>query len=514
MDALTGRFRGRRGVWTGAAGILLIVAFLVDIAITAPRVHVRWSEDTSPERRTALEQTYGLRNGEQLEGTTWRYELADGSRSNLAALLADDHVADTAYIDRPALEPPAREIAVSFGRLRRLVGPAPFELMQLQSLLLLAAGGMLLWTAGLRDGRRRRTIALCVLLAAAACCYTFPLSQPVRMGDSQTYVQNRESFEFYSGVGQIRFEAHLSHAILGRLDRLLGRTDDSPERALRLLMHAATAWFFVSAAIVGMVERWSQVSVRYLALTLLAPSALLCFGYRELGHLSLSAAAFPLVLRGLAGRTAHVEAGSALAGAGAALHGFGLLSVAGLVLAAGAFLRTARDVWPAVRIGIWATAFYAGWVVLYSIVWKLPIVPGHAEAIPVRPFLMDATGERLNSAIASWIGVRDIAVSAWIAGTPLVLAAASLRNRYPREVRAALLYTIPSAVFLFLFWPVQGLAVEMDLVFAVFPAVYAAAWVCAHDAGRAVVAAVLLASGHLVFWRVVFDNAFVNSRLS
>jgi hypothetical protein len=51
----------------------------------------------------------------------------------------------------------------------------------------------------------------------------------------------------------------------------------------------------------------------------------------------------------------------------------------------------------------------------------------------------------------------------------------------------------------------------MDLLVAAFPAVYALAWVCAHDARRTAVAAALLAAGHLAFWRVVLDSAFVNS---
>ena len=71
-----------------------------------------------------------------------------------------------------------------------------------------------------------------------------------------------------------------------------------------------------------------------LALALLAPSALLYFGYLELGHLSLNVAAFPLIARGLRTGSRQLEAGSVLSGLGAALHGFGLLSLAGAGLAA------------------------------------------------------------------------------------------------------------------------------------------------------------------------------------
>ena len=80
-------------------------------------------------------------------------------------------------------------------------------------------------------------------------------------------------------------------------------------------------------------------------------------------------------------------------------------------------------------------------------------------------------------------------------------------------VRMAFVYSIPSTVFLLLFWPIQGLAAEMDLIFAAFPALFALAWVCAHDVRRTMIAAAMLASAQLAFWRVVLDHTFLNSRI-
>ena len=119
----------------------------------------------------------------------------------------------------------------------------------------------------------------------------------------------------------------------------------------------------------AVVEGWSPVVLRYLGLVLLAPSTLLYFGYRELGHLSLNAAAFPLIVRGLQQGTARLEAGGALLGFGAALHGFGLLSLAGAWLAAlaGASLAGER-VRRLARLVAWGTAAYLGWVAVYLIV--------------------------------------------------------------------------------------------------------------------------------------------------
>jgi hypothetical protein len=74
----------------------------------------------------------------------------------------------------------------------------------------------------------------------------------------------------------------------------------------------------------------------------------------------------------------------------------------------------------------------------------------------------------------------------------------------------ALLYAVPSTIFVVVFWPIQGLAVEMDLVIAAFPGLYALGWVCAHDPQRTSIAAALLVSAHLAFWRIVLDGRFVN----
>ena len=512
MRRLTGRSVRRWGLTLVA--LLALAAALVDVTIVPPRITVRWRDDLRAADRAVLEERYRLESGQLDEGTTWRYELLDRSRENVWAVVNDPAVVDTGYIDRPRLEAPEREIQVSFDRARFLIGPAPSQLIQLQSLLLFAAGLTALWGAGAADRRRRRTVAVAVLLAVGVLAYAFPLRQPIRMGDSETYVRSRESFEEFSGVRQIRFEAHLSHAILGRLDRAFGCTAEAPRQALNTLMRGATAWFVLSALAIGAIERWSAVVLRYLALALLAPSALLYFCYLELGHLSLNVAAFPLIARGLRTGSRQLEAGSVLSGLGAALHGFGLLSLAGAGLAACAVRAQVVDrVRVVLRVTVWGAAAYLGWVAIYLIVLKLPLTPGHAESIPLRPWLMDEVSDRVNAAIFTATGGRDIFFSVWAVGAPLLVVAATMWRDRREETRAALLYAVPSAIFLVLFWPVQGVGVEMDLVFAAFPAVYALAWVCAHDARRTTIAAFLLVSAHVAFWRIVLGIDFVNSRL-
>ena len=504
---MSGRWPRRAAVLAGA--LLLAVAALVDVTIVEPRVHVRWRDAVTDSERQAREANYGLAAGQVVEGTTWRYEIRDPSPQNVEALIRDPLVADTAYIDRATLEVPGREVDVSFARARQLVGPDPFGFVQLQSGLLLGAAALLAWAARHPDLQRRRLVALATVATLGVAQQLLPLHQPLRMGDSQTYTKDRESFELFSGVRQIRFEAHLSHAILGRIDAMLGRDASSPSRALDVLMRAAGLVFIGAAVAIGVVEQWSPAVLRYLALAVAAPSALLYFGYRELGHLSLNVAAFPLLLRGLRAGTGHLEAGSGAFGLGAALHGFGLLSIAGAALAS---IGTGR-LRTLLRVIAWAVAAYLGWVALYLVILKLPVVPGHAESVPLRPWLVDEIGQRVNAAIFSRTGLRDVLLSLWVTGAPLLAMAASLRRVHPADVRAALLYSVPSLVFLVMFWPIQGLGVEMDLVFAAFPAMYAAAWMCAQDARQTRIALIVLASAHVVFWRVVLDSAFVNSRI-
>ncbi len=494
--------------------IVVVVVFFMDVRRVEPTVNVRWRGNVTASERVAIEQRYKLERIEFLEGTTWRYVLRNRSRDNVGALVRDPAVEDTAEIDRINMTTRGTGIRVSFERARFLVGEAPQQLMQVQSLLLFLAGAAMLWVATLADARRRRALAVAVLLAVATAAYAVPLRQPIRMGDSGTYIHTRESFEFYSGVRQIRYEAHLAHAILGRLDALYGSNDASPERALDALVHGATAWFIVCALAIGVLERWSPVVVRYLALALIAPASLMYFGYRELGQLSLNVAAFPLVARGLQSGSRRLEAGSGLFGLGAALHGFGLLSLAGAGLAA---LAVPAPVAARIRLGLRVAgaglAAYLVWFAGYLLVLRLPIVAGHAASIPLRPWFADQIGERINVAIFSMEGARDLLFTLWVTGAPLIVVAASAWRDHREQLRTALLYAVPSVIFTVMFWPIQGLGVEMDLVFAAFPALYALAWVCAQDRRRTLIAAALLATAHVAFWRIVLSSDFVNSRI-
>lgn len=505
----------RKWAWAAFGGLLLAALVLVDVQISGPRVTVQWGPGVTPAARLQRESQYDLRKGELDQDTTWRYDLGDRSRENIAALIRDPAVLDTGYIDRDTMTTRPRDVRVA---IRSPSYPfsdlfdRPSQLLQLhQSAWLLLAGGLLLWAARVTSDGLRRNTTIAALLVVGTIAWTYPLSSTlVHMGDARQNADSRRSFELYAAVKEVRFEAHLSYVILGTLDQMFGRTSESPRQAQLAFAHATTAWFVLCALAIGFLERWSPVVVRYLAL-----SALLYFGWLETGYHSLSLAAFPLLARGLRHGDWRLEAGSALTGLGAAFHGFGLVSLIGAWLAALAARARVQDrIGYLLRIAAWGTAAYVGWFAIYIIILKMPIALGNARSMPWRPwFTDDLSAGRVNAAIFSAIGARDLSMTAWVVGAPLLVVAASLWRQYRDEVRMALAYALPSLYFTLFIWPTQGLGEGMHLVFGRFAAVYALAWVCAHDAKRTYVAAILLATAHYAFWRIVLDKVFRNSAL-
>lgn len=495
------------------------VASFVRVERQCPRVHVRWAETTTGDERHSAEVRYSLKDAERRDGTTWAYRLEDSSRENLRALVSDPNVADTHGLDRHAFvadEPCTHRLA----RRPLLTGVLPPSGSELrpgwQSPLIVAFGLFVLWIAGRPDSSRRRAALVASVVALLAAAWTMPFDPTFqrRMGDYNTYVASREAFDSYTAVATVRFEAHLSHVVLNALGRLLGGRNDAPVRAFAVISAAGGAAFAAALLSVVALHRWSEEAVRYVALVILAPATLMYFGFREIGYLSLPFAVLgaPLVLRGVETGSRRVAAGASILGLGAAFHGFGLLSLGGAAAAALASAHPWRQ-----RLALlldafaFGTAFYLVWVFVYEVLLKLGIQPGHAQEIALRPLLHAERAARVNYPIISAIGLRDVLMSSWIVGVPVVLAAgARVRALPPALLRVAVAFTVPSLVFLVLFWPVQGLAAEMDLVFAAFPALFALLWVAAHDPRSAVFTAGILLTGHFAFWRVILDDRFLN----
>jgi hypothetical protein len=440
-----------------------------------------------------------------------------------AALMLFASAAAVLDVDRPRL--PAASLEKAAGG-RVALPPASWSIRwrppnewddgwRPQSGIALGAAALLLGASCIASARWRRRAAVACVAAFALAALTNPITAAIRMGDVSTYTRSRQNFEMYFASQTVRFEAHLSAAILRGLYRADRAMEQSPDRAFRSLAELATGWFALMLLVAGWAGKWSPSAVRYLALVVACPATLMYFGYRELGYLALNPAAFPLVIQGFRGRHRRYEAGSAAFGLGAALHGFGLLSLAGTALMTlGARLRLRTRVDLCTRAFVFGSTAYLIWIFFYVAVMHLQILPGHAEDVPWRPLLEHrlAVG-RLNYALASPEGVREVVVGGWMAGLPLLLAALASAWVRPRMAAMALAFTAPALAFFVLFWPIQGLAVEADLTVAAFPAVFALAWLAAQSRPLAIWAAALLASGHVVFWRTVLGDVFVNSRI-
>jgi hypothetical protein len=120
---------------------------------------------------------------------------------------------------------------------------------------------------------------------------------------------------------------------------------------------------------------------------------------------------------------------------------------------------------------------------------------------------------RIVYPLFSIITARDVFFSGLIAGLPLVLVTLFVRRQSVREARLALAFSIPCAIAFLLFWPPQGIAIEMDMIVALFPAAFALLWVSSTSVRASIASAVLLAIGHAAFWWVVLHDQFVNLML-
>ena len=510
-----GIFAGRIGQsartvsWLGipllAGGVALTALWVIPAA--APTVYIRWTDDTDAAQRAAFERQRSLVNPTPHENGSWAYLLDDTSRANVALIVQAPIVDDTYGIDRDQYTVLRQEV------VRPLLGLAP-----LQSFLGFGLGGLLL-AGSFAPTRRRRTVyaaVALVLLLVGMVTAPLPVSATDDngdwMGDYDTFTEDRDHFERIFGYRSILFPHHLTALVLKSLDSAFGTNAESPARAFRSLSALAGGLFVAELIGVAILEGWSASALRYLALCVAAPVTLLFFGFREIGYLSLSAAGIPLLLRGFSvmGRRTSVIAAAVVMGLRSALHGFGLLSLAGGALSALVSVGTLRNrLKRAVVFGAWATAAWLGWLAWYLVGLKLPVEPGHAANIALRPLATPYVAEgRLVEPILSGNGIRDIVVTAVVVGVPVLLLGLMSRGGAPGERRLTLLFGLPSLAFLVAWWPVQGVGMEMDLIVATFPAFFAGAWLCARTRGATVAALALAALAHASFWVVVRSDDF------
>jgi len=391
-----------------------------------------------------------------------------------------------------------------------------------QSVISCALGTLLLAAAGVKSTRWRIAAATIALTTFLAVALVAPIpSDRFVMGDGSSIVQDRNNFDdiVARGARSVRFSAHLAYRLLGRFDAALGSTADSPVEAYRMLSWLAGVLFAVTLWCLAATDRWSSRSVRYIALSLMAPATLMYFGYLEVGYLSLSAAAFPFISRDLMkgdDLTAGLLVGAILYGLGAAMHGIGYLGIAALFIAVIATdIPIRRRFVLAMALSGIAVAAALIWVWYYLAVLGLEVIPGHAAGgFILRPLWQAHEAEtRIVYPLFSIITARDVFFSGLIAGLPLVVVTLFVRRQSVREARLALAFSIPCATAFLLFWPPQGIAIEMDMIVALFPAVFALLWVSSTSVGASIASAVLLAIGHAAFWWVVLHDQFVNHML-
>jgi hypothetical protein len=387
-----------------------------------------------------------------------------------------------------------------------------------QSVVLLALAAAMIRASSIPTRRERAARAAVVLAIAFVlmCLLSLPFEHVGQnfMGDGQDFAGHRSKFEenipLAGGRPALHLKAHLGDALLAVFDRSFGPSPESSGRAYQAVSRVGGLLFVMELAIVLVVLRASRRACRFASLALAAPVAIGFFGYYELGYLAVSGAAFPLLMIGLRTRRTRLEgSAAALQGLHAALHGFGLLGVAGGLLATAA---AARSWWHGlsaiVRFGAAAAASYLGWIVLYRLVCDVSVVSDPASSNVAMRGLTTAFyfDRRLVHPLTSFNALAEIGVTSLAVGVPVLLFAA-VRARRTAVVAPALAYSCPGLLFLIAWWPSLGVSHDMDLLLGGFAGMMAAAWMCSRERRQAVAALAVLAFVHVAFWAGVADRS-------
>lgn len=385
----------------------------------------------------------------------------------------------------------------------------------LRSAFVLGLAALLLAVEPRVRGRVRPAVVglTLAILMTGAILWPLPPATHAWMGDIGSYAGHRDRFDHYTD-DQVWFSSHLAFFVLDGIDRLRGMPED-PAPAFDVLSWGAGVLSSACLFALAWYERWSARAIRYVALSIGAAQMLSYFGYRELGYLALNPAAYPLLDLGSAGNDRRLIAASgALFGLGAAFHGFGLIGLAG----GAAAVIASRLRWSHLIVFLVAGAvLWLGWLAVYELTFPRPMSAGHAASLPIRGLFSQKTHSlRIVEPLFSVAGVRSVAASLLIVGAPvLLLSFAAARKDSTVNLRRIWAFGAISLVALVAFWPVQGIAYELDLIFAVFPATYVGLWVAARRGRLSAAACVVLAIAHVVFWRVAgagdFDSPFLTS---
>ena len=363
----------------------------------------------------------------------------------------------------------------------------------------------------------RRIISLVALGALLVAMLRMPLHVPIPEGDYRNFVEDRSHFTSYM-VEVVNFQYHLSSQLVRAFDAALGSTASSPVSAFHWLVRLFALVFVVGLVALGFFERWSERVIRYIALAVAVPTTALLYGYHEFGHLPIAvqATAIPLGLIALERHRWWLLALSmALLGFGAALHGFGLIGLAFMLLVSVVYVVRDRQIGTRqglLRVGnatVYGLVGWLVWVPIYPILLHTDLDAGHADEFPLRPLFHPEpypSYNRIAQPVFSSIGLTDIGYEFWIVGVLvlvlLVFVAPGLRT-------PVALAAIPVVLFVVIFWPVQGLGEDTDFLASAFPPLFAVAWLVAPSRRLTFFALALLAAGDWALHHVL-NPAFID----
>jgi len=382
---------------------------------------------------------------------------------------------------------------------------------RIQSIIALGLGALTARAAASQRRRVRSFVIVSVLVAAFAAFLTVPLP-PLRfegsgyMADAADNINDRAKYErrFPIAAGPTTgFHSYLGDLVMTRLERAFAASGNSTQRAYATLSRLAGALFLLELFVVAAVHRFSRRVCRYVALAVASPLALLYFGFYELGYLSMSAAVVPLLAIGR-GSEIRVAASTLTAGLfqgfHTALHGFGLLGLGGGALAlAAADAPIARKAVRTLSFASAGVAMYLGWVFIYVVGMGISIVVENTvQGFGFRRLFDEIIiDKRIAYPVFSVAGLTEIGLISLIAGVPLLALAWTKSRRSALVMSAA--YALPGLIFLIAWWP-PGAPVNLDLLMAAFPGLFAACWLLAASPKRTTSALVLLVALHTLFW--------------
>lgn len=363
--------------------------------------------------------------------------------------------------------------------------------------------------------RRRRLVVLCVLVVAAVAFVAVPLpkqfeGEGLMPGGADT-ARSRSDFEhrFAVGEGDVHFHSHLGDVVMTALDGAFGRSETSPARAYDALSRLAGLLFLLELGIAAAWHKWSRQSCRYVGLAMATPLCLLFFGYWDLGYLCIAVGVVPLLALARGRMSTRADAATLVAGflqgLHTALHGFGLLGLAGGALAAlGGRGDTLRRCVRAATFTSAGVALYLGWIFFYVTVGRLSVV--WERQLGYRPLFDSMVFDHLlANPLLSQAGLGEFGLFGALAGVP-VLALAMLSFRRTALV-PAVLYALPGLIFLVRWWPPSA-PFNLDLLLSVFPGVFAACWVVASSRRTSMHALLLLSGLHVLLWTTVANGVF------